>query len=113
MELDISIKSSSRPEPYAVSFHLDGGMVSAKCSCPAGVHSRLCKHVIWSVAGNEEAAFEERDKAKLATVRKCLEGTELVGLVSQWTEADQEARDAKKVADRLKGKIKKSLNLGR
>ncbi|MDD5887701.1 MAG: SWIM zinc finger family protein [Oscillospiraceae bacterium] len=58
MEKEFSVKSSSSDEIYTVIFTTElpsaEGEVRACCTCPAGRHGTLCKHIIGLMESDED-----------------------------------------------------------
>lgn len=44
----------SAEEPYIVKFSDETGEFKASCTCPAGIHRTLCKHIIGCLENDDE-----------------------------------------------------------
>jgi len=58
MELKLLAKSSSREEPYSVTFTKSNKILSIHCDCPAGRFSKLCKHKIGFAMGDSNMLYD-------------------------------------------------------
>lgn len=62
------LSKSSSGNPYTVTFYLEADTISAFCSCPAGEHRKLCKHVLQLIDGNDSMLYDSSHKPTLAKI---------------------------------------------
>ena len=89
------LMSGSAPDPYRVTFVLDGANLSAYCTCPAGEHGQYCKHR-FSILRGENKGIVSENIDQVAEVTSWLPGTELEAALAEMYEADSEHEQAKK-----------------
>lgn len=69
---------SSGETPYAVDFIIEGGMLTVRCNCKAGIYHNLCKHVKEPIAGNESRLFDLSQAEELDRIKTRIINTEIV-----------------------------------
>lgn len=74
--------SGSAPEPYRVSFHREGGKLTAFCTCQAGLNGQACKHRLDILAGAVDG-LPEGSGPDVRAVCAWLQGTALQQAVQQ------------------------------
>ncbi len=84
---------------YIVTFDDEAGSLKASCTCQAGQHFTLCKHVI---------KYMEEDKE----IAEALENYGLIDIYNEYLEKKEEAEQLKEEAKNLKKKFARLL-LGR
>jgi uncharacterized Zn finger protein len=108
----ILVKSSSRPEPYAIEVVLKDSRVSLFCDCPAGRLGKYCKHKEAVVFGDDSILFDEAQRDKFEVAVPAISSTALPSLFAELREANQALGIAKKQVTSLKAKIVRSLSDG-
>ena len=101
--IDVLVKSSSRAEPYTISFYLIGKKIKAFCSCPAGDNRLLCKHVIKSISGEREILFDDSQLPLLHKISDHFGKSDYFALMSEWNELKSKLESIKR-AEKLKKK---------
>lgn len=99
------LSKSSSGNPYTVTFFLEENTISAFCSCPAGEHRKLCKHVLQMLDSNDSILYDSSQKPILARISSHLQSTSIPPLLSGL--CDKETL-LKKMQDEVK-KAKKSI----
>lgn len=78
MDISILVKSSSNPNlPYSVHFSYDNDLIRVHCTCPAGNHKRLCKHITKIIDNDNSILYNNSDKEILSQVQEVLNVTSL------------------------------------
>jgi hypothetical protein len=74
-QLSFLVQGSS-DTPYQVTFHRQGGSISAKCSCPAGLNRQLCKHRMSILSGSNQSVVSGNPQ-DISTVVSWLPGSNI------------------------------------
>ncbi|MCK5173095.1 MAG: SWIM zinc finger family protein [Planctomycetes bacterium] len=104
--IEILAKSSSG-NPYTVRFYLEEDGISAFCSCPAGDHRKLCKHVIRLINGDDSILYDGNQKQILLDISTHLQGTAIPVLLSELNESEILLENARKNARKAKKTLEK------
>jgi uncharacterized Zn finger protein len=106
--IEILSKSSSA-DPYTVKFYIDENAISAFCSCPAGEHRKLCKHVIGMINGDDSILYDISQKTALDEICSHLQRTKIPLLLSELSESETLLKNAQKNVERAKKNIAKVI----
>ena len=113
IEIVLLAKSSSRDEPYEVTFtQAEDGILSIWCSCRAGEFGQLCKHKL-AFASNDQSMLH--DKNQLTELEKVNNWVQMYGYSEQirkLKEMENELEILKKRIKTAKAKIAKSMKDG-
>jgi uncharacterized Zn finger protein len=104
--IEILSKSSSG-NPYTVRFYIDENTISAFCSCPAGDHRKLCKHVIRMINGDDSILYDSSQKTILDEICSHLQGTTIPSLLSELSESEILLEKAQKNVKKVKKALEK------
>ena len=99
--IEILAKSSSG-DPYTVRFYLEEDEISAFCSCPAGEHRKLCKHVIRIINGDDSILYDSNQKQIFMKIGSHLQSTVVPLLLSELNKSETMLENAKKNAKKAK-----------
>lgn len=75
-------------ENYIVTFNDENGIIKASCTCPAGQHCTLCKHVIKYMLEDNEIAESLKEYGLMKVYNEYIETNE---------KADKLKEEAKKI----------------
>ena len=106
--IDILVKSSS-DNPYTVRFYFDEDAISTFCSCPAGEHRKLCKHIMRIINGDDSILFDIKQKKLLAKIVLNLRKTDIPSLLSKLNESEILLENAKQNAKKAKKNLEKMI----
>ena len=106
--LEILSKSSSG-KPYTVRFYIEENGISAFCSCPAGGHRKLCKHVIRMMNGDDSILYDSSQKTILDEVCSHLQRTAIPSLLSELSESEILLNKAQKSVRKMKKALEKAV----
>lgn len=106
--IEILAKSSSG-NPYKVLFTIEENSISAFCSCPAGIHRKLCKHITRIMNGEDSILFDSNQKQELAKIVSLLRNTKIPSLISDLRESEIFLENAQKVVKKAKKIIEKEI----
>lgn len=104
--IEILAKSSSG-NPYTVRFYLEEDGISAFCSCPAGDHRKLCKHVMRIINGDDSILYNDSQKQILSNISIHLQGTAIPVLLSELNKSEIVLENAQKNARKAKKTLEK------
>ena len=105
-KIKLLAKSSSRNEPYTVTFILDADTLTVRCSCTAGKYGQFCKHKLAFISDdkgmlyNRDSQFED-----LKRVGEWIKTTDLPNLVKDLETVEKDLQEAKKSLKSIKNKI--------
>lgn len=94
----------SAPDPYVITFLKKGQRISFNCSCPAGEHNLLCKHLLRIISGIQEGIVSN-NSLDVSKVHAWIANTE-IGITAKEITECQNIIDFQQI--RLK-KLKKKL----
>ena len=103
------LSKSSSDAPYKVRFYIEGASISAFCSCPAGEHRKLCKHVIRLLNGDDSILYDSSEKTILDEIHSHLQGTTIPSLLSELSESEMLLIEAQKNIKKAKKKLEKAI----
>ena len=83
-------------DDYIVTFSDESGKLQASCTCPAGEHCTICKHITEVIETDEE-------------VRESLENYGLLGAYNDYLDKEEEVEALKIEAKNLKRKFARLL----
>jgi len=106
--IEILSKSSSG-NPYTVRFYIDENSISAFCSCPAGDHRKLCKHVMRMINGDDSILYDSSQKAILNEICSHLKTTTIPSLFSELSESEILLKKAQKNVRKAKKAFEKAV----
>ena len=106
--IEILSKSSSG-NPYTVRFYIDENTISAFCSCPAGEHRKLCKHVMRMINGDNSILYDSNQKMILDEILSHLQKTTIPSLLSELNESEILLKKAQKNAKKARKNIEKVI----
>ena len=106
--IEILSKSSSG-NPYTVRFYIDENTISAFCSCPAGDHRKLCKHVMRMINGDDSILYDSSQKTILDEICSHLQRTSIPSLLSELRESEILLKKAQKDAKKVKKNLEKVI----
>jgi uncharacterized Zn finger protein len=110
-QIQLSAKSSSG-RPYKVSFWLNQRPIKAMCTCKAGEHGMLCKHVTALAAGETTMLYDSSDSAMLLTLQRFLENSELQKACCEVRKGEAALAEANRVIKQGKDRIRQIVELG-
>ena len=108
--IEILSKSSSG-NPYTVRFYIDENTISAFCSCPAGEHRKLCKHIMRMINGDDSVLYDSNQKMILDEISSHLQNTTIPSLLSELNESEIRLKKAQENAKKAKKNIEKIILL--
>jgi hypothetical protein len=113
MDTIILVRSSSRPEPYAIHavFNPDTGL-SLHCNCPAGEWGKFCKHKIRLASGDEGILYDDDQKAGFHKIMQWVEQTSCRNLLGDLAAAERQLQQAKNNVKALHEKIARLMREG-
>ena len=103
------LSKSSSGDSYTVTFYLEENTISAFCSCPAGKHRKLCKHVLQLIDGNDSMLYDSNQKTTLAEIRSHLQNTSIPSLFSELGDKEVVLKKAQQDLKKAKKNIEKQL----
>lgn len=112
MQTTVLVRSSSRPEPYAINVAVEHTRIFVFCDCPAGVLEQYCKHKEALVMGDERILFDETQRESFLRATEVIKSSELPSMIAERREADRAVEAAKKRVKSLKVRIARSMTEG-
>ena len=106
--IEILSKSSSG-NPYLVRFYIEENTISAFCSCPAGEHRKLCKHIMQMISGDDSILYDSNQKIILDEVLSHLQKTTISVLLSELNESEAFLKKAQMNAKKAKKNLEKVI----
>ena len=113
MQEEVVIKViSSAGEPYNVNFKFSGNKFSIFCSCPAGIHGKLCKHKISLLDGDTSLLFDKSDTEMIEQIYETIKKSKYIEISSSYNILKREIDLLQKKEKKLKEQIEHSLKKG-
>ena len=103
------LSKSSSGNPYTVRFYIYEDAISAFCSCPAGDHRKLCKHVMRMINGDDSILYDKNQKSILDKISSHLQRTTIPSLLSELNESEILLKEAQRNAKKAKNKLEKVI----
>ena len=103
------LSKSSSGDPYTVTFYIEENTISAFCSCPAGEHRKLCKHVLQLIDGNESMLYDSNQKPILDRVCSHLQNTSIPPLLSGLCDKEALLKEIQRDVKKAKKSIEKII----
>ena len=103
------LSKSSSGNPYTITFYLEEDAISAFCSCPAGEHRKLCKHILQMIDGDDSILYDNSQKPTLAEICSHLESTPIPSLFSELNNKEMLLKKAQQEVKKAKKNIEKHL----
>lgn len=91
----------SRGDEYLVTFHIDGGKVTAFCTCQAGENGQYCKHRFAIMNGDISDLLSENNY-DVSQLQELMKGSELEAAYRRVIEAETVYKAAKNELDAAK-----------
>jgi uncharacterized Zn finger protein len=111
MKISLKAKSSSG-EPYDVTVQYEEGLLSARCTCKAGIMGMVCKHRLAILHGDKSILAVSSQAEDLAKIAQWAEQTGFSALLQQLAAAEVEVSHAQLELKELKRRIEKSMTRG-
>ena len=96
-------------DPYTVKFYIEENTISAFCSCPAGDHRKLCKHVMRMINGDVSTLYDISQKAILNEICSHLQKTTIPSLLSELSESETLLKKAQRNVRNAKENLEKII----
>lgn len=103
------LSKSSTGNPYTVRFYIDEKKIYAFCSCPAGEHRKLCKHVLRIISGDESILFDITQKELLNKIGLFIQNSTIPAFISKLRDSEVQLENAQKNVKRAKINLEKEL----
>lgn len=105
---EILAKGSSG-NSYTVRIYFEENEISVSCSCPAGKHRRLCKHVRRVMAGDNSILYNSQQKKIFMQIHSRLQKTTIPSISSELNELEILLENTQKRIKKMKDAIKKVI----
>lgn len=102
-EIQFLVQGSS-PEPYRVTFSIDGKNLNSFCTCPAGQNGQYCKHRFNLLAGDTRKLVSD-NADEVPTVLNWLSGSDVEAAIEKVHEAERVFLDAKAALSQAKKNV--------
>lgn len=113
INISFLIKSSSNPEiSYKVVFNNKDGLINIKCDCPAGELTKLCKHKLNLIRGDDSALLYLNNPDDWCTVKKWINNSAFCKLIIEHDRAEEAVKEGQKVFKIIKEKIELAMRKG-
>lgn len=103
---------SSSGNPYDVRFLISNNMLSIVCSCPAGIHGKLCKHKVGLLEGDSSLLFLRSDCDTLEEIHEIVKRSKYIEMASSYNLLKREIDVLRDKEKKLKEEIEHSLRAG-
>jgi uncharacterized Zn finger protein len=111
MEFDFDVVSSSGEGNYKVVVLVeDTRQVVVRCTCPAGVFGKLCKHKVMILTEILNPTSIDVVNSKLSEANSLLADTNIFLFIRELNIAESKLNEAKKLVLTAKGNLEKILN---
>ncbi len=106
------LAKSSGTDPYQVVFTLDDRKLRVTCNCKAGIFGKLCKHKLALLRGDADMLFQIDGETNLKELLTIVPSTAYPELLEQIRRNEIAADEAKRVLQRSKKALEKSMKEG-
>ena len=89
---------------YTITINIKGENINYKCTCDAGIHSKLCKHRIEIAKGNLTNAL---NPITAEEIHNSISTHETINILNEISKKEKEAEDIKNAISSLKRKLGK------
>jgi uncharacterized Zn finger protein len=96
MKISIQAKSSSGEYLYTVDFIKENALLTAFCSCPAGILGKPCKHKFQLLSGNASMLENDSEIGKLKELKEWVDGSSFPHMHNKLTQIESEIAALKK-----------------
>lgn len=105
MKIILYAKSSDGINFYKVVFTNRDGIISIKCDCPAGELTKLCRHKLALIRGDESILYDSKQHQEFLTIEDWIKASSFIQLVVEHDAIEKEIqkkqRDLKKIKETL------------
>lgn len=103
------VRSSDGVTSYSVEIGTSDFLVVVKCSCPAGIKGKLCKHKVRLLGNDYEVLSDNLQKQELSSVLHSIRDSTALIELRQYKEAELAYKTALATFEKAKKRLEKSL----
>lgn len=112
MELTLLVKSSTKPEPYAVVVQLLDSQLSLHCDCASGQWGKYCKHKFAILSADKKILHDNDQLDTFHKVIDWISSSDYPALLTELNDYEKNLEIAKKKLKEHKEKIARLMNQG-
>ena len=112
MKIILYAKSSDGINFYNVTFTNREGIVSIKCDCPAGELTKLCRHKLALIRGDESILYNSNQQSELLTMKDWIKDSSFVQLVLNHDAIEKEVQKKQKELKKIKEALEIAMRKG-
>jgi hypothetical protein len=112
MKIILYAKSSDGINYYKVAFTNRDGIISIKCDCPAGELTKLCRHKLSLVRGDEAILYDSSQSSEFMIIKGWIKNSPLFQLVNDYDKIDNEIYKLQKELRKIKEAIEIAMRRG-
>ena len=87
----------------------DGGSISVKCNCQAGIFGQLCKHKLTFLSGDLSLLYDQNQIGQFNNLQELLKDTKIKNMSSELLSIKSVIEEKKKEETRMKKLIEKEI----
>jgi len=112
MEIILYAKSSDGITCYEVSFKNKNGIISIKCDCRAGELTKLCRHKLALIRGDNSILYNRNQFSKFAIIKDWIKASSLSQLILEHDEIEKALRQKQNELKKIKEIIEIAMRKG-
>ena len=114
MKIGLLVKSSSMPGVgYEVVFENINGVITIRCNCRAGEHTKLCKHKLALIRGDSSILIDDNEHYNFINVKEWIKNSAFSQLIIEFDLAEkglaEKQKELKKIKDRLEVAMRRGI----
>ena len=98
---------------YDVVFKNINGFITIKCNCPAGEHTKLCKHKLALIRGDSSILMGDNEDHSFTNIKEWIKNSEFSQLIIEHDFLEkailEKQKELKKVKDKLELAMRKGI----
>jgi hypothetical protein len=112
MKIILYAKSSDGINFYKVTFTNREGIVSIKCDCPAGELTKLCRHKLALIRGDESILYNSSQYSDLMTLNDWIKSSSFVQLIIDHDTIEMEIKKKQREFKKIKEALEIAMRRG-
>jgi hypothetical protein len=112
MKIILFVKSSDGIIFYKVAFTNREGIISVKCDCPAGELTKLCRHKLALIRGDESILYDKNQQSDFLTMNDWIKASSFYKLVVDYDAIEKEFQKKQRELKKIKESLEIAMRRG-
>jgi hypothetical protein len=113
MKIILYVKSSDGINCYEVAFKNREGIISIKCDCPAGELTKLCRHKLALLRGDDTVLYDNSQLSEFITIKDWIKSSSFSHLILEHDRIEkavqEKQRELRKIKEIIEGGMRKGI----